>query len=185
MIIAVSVAAAVVVGGGVAAALVATSGGSKTVTHINAPAAIADYQHVDNATAQRAASVMRDMAGSSPEASQFFANATIAAYSANGGGRPDLIVVMLPSNGLPSGYTTGQGTVDELLSMAVQNPTSFPAGSHGGALSCGSTGFGTVQETMCAWSDKATTGLMVSVAPARQPAQVATTANSLRDEIDH
>jgi hypothetical protein len=179
------VVAALLVAGAVAVVVgLTTTGTASPGRRIAAPDQVGAYHRLSDTASQTIENAMRDFAaGAGSAATTFFNRATIAAYALDGGDTPSVIAVMIPTGQLPDGLAA-RSAVDQLLSAAVPNSSAFPPGAHGGALSCGATQFGVVDETVCAWSDSATTGLVASVNPAQPPGAVAQTVQRLRDLID-
>ena len=144
------------------------------------PASFDGYARLNNSQSHQAESMMRGIASGSAEGS-LLNEAAIGVYSKNTGDQPGLFVLMFSTSAMPSRAEATNFT-DGVLAM-VTTVSSYPAGPHGGASRCGSTQFGTVPETVCAWSDDKTTGMMVSVA-SLQPQALAGVENDFRDLVD-
>ena len=148
------------------------------------PASFAGYTLLDNAAAARVKKAMLDfghnMGGA---AGRIFDAAAIGVYSHDTGDQPVLITLTVPTSAAGSGQTPDSIT-NQLLSGATSNSDSFPAGRHGGSVRCGLAQFGSVSETMCAWSDNSKSGLLTSVGESLQPSEVATLTQRFRDAAE-
>ena len=183
LIVAIAVAGVLVVVAVVATVLVLRGGNDTTLT---APQSVAGYGRTTGAAAERVQSAIRGFAsGVGGTTAEVMNASTIAVYS-DQGDVPDLVLVGLTrSRADASGAPSDDGTVvNELLAGAVPDAAPFDAGSHGGVLRCGSATFGAASETMCAWSDSHTVGMLVSISPARPPQELAQVANQFRDKLD-
>ena len=182
LIIAIAVAGVLVVAAVVATVLVLRGGDTK----LAAPQSVAGYDRTTGTAAERVQSAIRGFAsGVGGTTADVMNAATIAVYS-DQGDVPDLVLVGLTrSQADASGAPSDDGTVvNELLAGAVPGASAFDAGSHGGVLRCGSATFGAASETMCAWSDSHTVGMLVSISPARPPQELAQVTNQFRDKLD-
>ncbi len=195
-----ALAAAIVVAGGIVAAVLATghsntagsaNAGSSTSRSTNsgmlvAPDTVGPYHVASNSAISRMEGAMRGMApGMSGSAADFVNHATITVYSEQGDS-PSLIFVGTTRDeaaALGGAGVSDQELVDDLFSGALSHSQPYDSGSRGGALDCGGAAFGAAQETMCAWSDVHTIGVLVSVNPAKAPQQLADTANQFRDKL--
>lgn len=186
MIVAIVAAAVLVVAGVVAAVLVLR--GSDAPAKLAAPSSVAGYDLASGAAADRVQGAIRGMAsGIGGSAEKVMNAATIAVYS-DQGDLPDLVLIGLTRSeaanvGAPADDTA---IVQSMLAGAVSTAasTSFPAGPHGGALRCGVATFGAASETMCAWSDSRTVGVLVSVNPPQVIDRLAQIADEFRDVLD-
>lgn len=184
LILAVVAAVVVIVGGVVAAVLVLR--GSDGPAKVAAPRSVGSYAIATGAGADRVSGAIRGFAsGVGGSAAKLMNSATIAVYS-DSGDVPDLIFVGLTrSQASDAGAPDGdQPMVAGLLAGAAPNNQAFDPGSHGGVLRCGSATFGAASESLCAWSDSHTVGMLVSVNPAKATAVLARTANQFRDAVD-
>jgi hypothetical protein len=179
----ISVAAAVVVAAAATGTYLAVSGDSSP-RRVAVPASFDGYSQLGNATARRVESSIRALgsaAGGTP-AKQIFDAASIGVYSHNTGDVPALIVLAMPNGSVPSGSHTD--VARDLLAAAVPENVAVDPGTHGGSARCGQPTSATVAETMCAWSDPKTTGLVVSVNPALDLSRLAAVQNAFRDRVD-
>jgi hypothetical protein len=173
------VAVVVVLAAGVGIYLVFGRGSSHRSIAI--PATFDGYAKLDNSQSHQIESMMRGMISGSG-AGGFFTAAAIGVYAKDSGDEPRLLVFAVPTGALPS--EARQGDVTQQLLTIVPDTSEFPAGPHGGEARCGTTSFGTVAETACAWSDTSTTGMMVSVGVGLAPSTLAQVQNDFRDQVD-
>jgi hypothetical protein len=109
-------------------------------------------------------------------------------YADNTGDLPTLIALTLPTSEMPKIIGADPDTVvSNLLSQAATPGTTVQtsSGRHGGSMQCAYSTSGAVHETLCAWSDGVTTGLLVSVEqPVMTPEALGTVGNDFRDYVD-
>jgi hypothetical protein len=146
------------------------------------PSSFDGYRRLTNGNASRVESAMRSFAGSS--GSKIFASATVGSYARDSGDTPRLIVLVLPTRRIAAASNSSQDVVQGLLTVVGPSAAGYPPGPHGGSSECGRTTFGVVEETLCAWSDPATTGVMVSVLAPMTPRRLSRIELDLRDSID-
>ena len=154
-------------------------------SRLSVPSSFDGYSHVTGSVARRVESAMRSMAGADSATARMFDAATIGSYAKDSGDQPRLIVLVLRTSEVPAevGHSPEEIT-QGLLTVAGNNVADYPAGAHGGSSACADTQFGAVAETMCAWSDSATTGLMVSVATPMTPGGLSAIEQDFRDLVD-
>jgi hypothetical protein len=109
--------------------------------------------------------------------------ATIRGYTHELGEQPALMVFVFPTPSLPSTAPAASGglaaSLRALLGRSVRD---YPAGPHGGELLCGGFRIGAMSEPMCVWSDRAVTGVMVSIEHV-PPHRLSEVADDLRDLV--
>jgi hypothetical protein len=169
--------------GGATAAIIST--GSST-HHVTSPSTIGSYTRLQSTAAQSVEKRMR--AAGDAAGTPFFKIATIASYGSGTGDVPNLITVSVATQDIPGHSSqSAQELVDQMfegLSGPGQQPENEDAGSHGGVLECIPATFGAAQETLCGWSGKSTTGIVVSINPPLPTGSLANLVRTLRDEID-
>ena len=110
--------------------------------------------------------------------------ATVASYGENTGDVPTLITLFAPRSSGPSGGSDSDAVTQ--MFAGIDSPvTSYPPSSHGGALSCSTVTVVSAHETLCAWVDGQTIGLVIAVNTSHTTDDVAATSNLLRDLIEH
>jgi hypothetical protein len=159
--------------------------GGKNSAHPHLPDSFAGYSQLHNAAADQVENSMRslgqNMGGGA--AARMFDAATIGVYGHNSGDVPVLITLAVPTSAAGGGTSPDEIT-RQILSGATQDDQEFPAGGHGGSTRCGLAQFGTVSETMCAWSDDAQSGVLVSVRESLSPADLAALTQKFRDAVE-
>jgi hypothetical protein len=182
-----AVAAVVVLAGaGIGIYFAVDSGDSgKDGSQPNLPASFAGYTQLDNATADQVKSSMRSVGQNlgGGAAKRIFDAATIGVYAHDTGDVPVLVTLAVPTSVAGNGTSPGEIT-SQILSGATQGDQEFPAGSHGGSTRCGLAQFGSVSETMCAWSDEKQSGVLVSVRESLSPSDLAELTQKFRDEVE-
>ena len=149
-------------------------------SRVTLPESVDGYSLLHTAQTQQLESMMRGMLSAGGGAGSFH-SAAVGAYGKNLGDLPQLIVLVLPTDALPAGGHAADFTNGVMVS--VVDPTSFPAGAHGGNVRCGTSQFGVRRGAVCAWSDSKTTGLIAS-STSVSPAALARIENDFRDRID-
>jgi hypothetical protein len=144
------------------------------------PESVDGYGLLHTAQTQQLESMMRGMLSASGSAGSFH-SAAVGAYGKDLGDLPQLIVLALPTDALPTGGQADDFTNGVMVS--VVDPMSFPAGAHGGNVRCGTSQFGVQRGAVCAWSDSKTTGLIAS-STSVSPTALARIENDFRDRID-
>lgn len=160
------------------------SGSSKPGGHVAVPATFAGYTRLHNDISARVESTMRDFARNAGggAGAQLLQAATIGVYSHNTGDQPVLIAMVVPTSAAST--SSPQDIAAELLSGATADARGVAPGSHGGTAQCGDATFGTVAETMCAWSDSHVSGMLVSVNESKSPAELADVMRTFRDHVE-
>lgn len=186
--VALVVAAVVVAAGGVALGIWLTRG-SGGAARLVAPQTVGQYTMVTGSQADQVVTAIRrassDMTGG--RASAMIKAATIAVYS-DQGSEPGLVFVGLTraaarDAGVPE---ADDDTMARRLATMAPDTTPYPSGTHGGALRCGTSPIGPVTASVCAWADRSTLGMVISVnaVETRTPEQLSQTADRFRDAID-
>jgi hypothetical protein len=158
---------------------------SHHVDRLTAPASFANYRRLDGAASTQVAQSLRAAGAAVPQAKAFYDAAAIAAYATNVSDQPALILIVVKASAVTGlGMTDPQSTVDDLLVASTSDNHRYPPGPHGGAMNCGTAQFGAASETVCAWSDAQTVGLLVSARPALPEAQAAQVTLAARDAVD-
>lgn len=152
------------------------------------PESFGGYVRSHDATANQVESLVREMAsaGGGPM-QQVFDAATVAVYEDESDVSSKLVVFALRTSVLPSNSGSPTTFGQSLLTFMGPNVHEVAAGPHRGHEQCGRTAMGVVAETACSWSDRATSGLVLSVSTANHPlvrTQLSQLVWSLRDEID-
>jgi hypothetical protein len=162
-----------------------SSGGGSSAHRVSAPQSFAGYTRLTNSTAKGLESSMRSLGETAGggAAKRIFDAATIGVYAKNSGDQPVLISLALPTKAADSSESADEIT-SQLLQGAVTNGTAYSSGSHGGVTRCGTAQFGAAAETMCAWSDPKTSGVLVSVNPPVSPAALASVSVAFRDDVE-
>jgi hypothetical protein len=177
-----AVVVAVLAAGGIVAVLIAggsnkNSSSSTDASGLSLPTTVGSYDELSGGTADQFRTTMGQAFGTSGQLGNFFAKADIGLYGTNGQPPPKYILVAAPADQYPAlraSSLNGSGGI-----------RSYPAGSHGGAVDCFPQSVGTVQESVCFWSDSQTVGYLVSINATETTAQVAALVNTARDTIDH
>jgi len=165
--------------------LVLSGSPSKPASPVVVPASIGDSHRITDATADRVKQAMESEAQSIGLAKAFLDHTSLGVYGASGSDQPNLILVVGRTDAVPGLQSNNASdAVDELLSGAVNQPTTYASGSHGGSLKCGAAALAASLETACGWYDKSTIGLLLSINPAQPPAALAVMANVVRDDVD-
>jgi hypothetical protein len=171
--------------GVVAIVIVAVIGGhaAKPPTLV-APQSFGGYSQVTSDTADRISSELKSLGASEgPDTAAAFRGATVATYGDNGD-TVSLIFFGFSAKGTDAfGGSSPTEVTSEVLSALATNPTTYPAGPHGGSLTCAQATVGIASETVCAWDDSKVFGMVVSANPALDPSVVAGLVNQLRDEL--
>jgi len=163
----------------------ASGGGSATTgDSVDAPSSFDGYTEVNNAAAQAAKNAMSAVtSGAGADSAELLSSATVTVYAHGDSTAPSLITFAVPTSRVPGGLSPDEFTKSFLSSASTKIVTVDP-GSHGGSARCTEAQFGTVSETLCAWSDSTTSGGVVSVLPALPAAQLSAVQNSFRDAVD-
>jgi hypothetical protein len=165
--------------------VVGGSPSKKPAGPIVVPASIGDFQQITDATADRVKEAMQSQAQSFGLAQAFLSHTSLGVYGSGGSDQPNLILVVGRTDSVPGLQSTNASdAVDALLAGAVDQPTTYPSGSHGGSLKCGPAALAASLETACAWYDDSTIGLLLSISPAQAPSALAVMANVVRDDLN-
>ena len=176
------VVAALVVAGASAGVI---SNSSSSTHHVSAPDSIGSYTRLHSTEAQSVEKHMRDVGSASGSA--FISIATVASYGSGTGDVPNLIAVINSTKDLPDHASHSAQEIVDTMFIGLAGPNQAEqedAGSHGGVVECTPATFGVAQETLCAWSDSSTTGILVAVNPALATTALAQLVAMLRDQID-
>jgi hypothetical protein len=187
-----AVIAAVVVVVLVAAGLGAYLGfrGSGSSGRLALPGSFDGFSHEQDAAASRVEGLFRGMgAGPGGEGKQFFDAATFGLYQNDADVTSKLMVFAVRTGKMPHNVGTGSPSniTSELLQYMGSAVAERRSGPHGGSSRCGVTSVGAVQETVCGWSDSATTGMLVMLVSAGNPVtpdRLSAIELALRDQID-
>jgi hypothetical protein len=147
---------------------------------ITLPETFDGYSRLHSTQTQQLESTMRGMLSGSTS-SDAFRSASVGAYTKDLGDQPQLIVLAFPTAALPGTTVADEFTNGAMASVA--DPTSYPAGAHGGEVRCGTAQVGALGGVMCAWSDAKTTGLIAS-GTFVSPPTLAHIENDFRDLVD-
>jgi hypothetical protein len=152
------------------------------------PESFAGYVRSHDAAANQVESLVRGMAsGVGGPMQQLFDAATVAMYEDESDVRSRLVVFALRSSALPADSGSADTFSRSLLAFMGPTVHEVAPGPHHGREQCGRTSVGAVAESACSWSDRATSGLVLSVSAANHPlvgTKLAQLVWSLRDEID-
>jgi hypothetical protein len=159
--------------------------GDPAAQRLAIPDSFDGYLRLTNGNADRLENSMRAMIGGVASGMKgTLDSSAIGVYSRNSGDTPRLVVLAMPGSAMAQASGSGTPMTDQVLALVGPSARTFPPGPHGGESTCGTLTFGTVEETMCAWSDSATAGVMVSVITPMTPARLAAIENDFRDKVD-
>lgn len=160
--------------------------GSGSSSRLSLPASFGGFSVEKDATSSRVEGMMRGMgSGAGGAAKTLFDAATIGMYQRDADVTSKLIVFAVPTakvprdeGGSPSDITAG------LMQFAGSTVPERTPGPHGGSSRCGTTSVGAVDETACAWSDSATTGMLVSIGTPLSSDRLSAVELALREQLD-
>lgn len=183
------VAVAVLVAGGAVALVTWLMRGSTPTARLAAPSSVGSFHLLTGPQADGVVKAIRD---ASPDIAggaggNLIKTATIAVYSVNGSD-PELIFMGLTRSAATQVGIQGvdDDTVAHKLAIMAPQNVSYPDGSHGGALRCGIGTMGPVTESICAWADAHTVGMLIvpDTTLSQSPQQLAQVADQFRDLLD-
>ncbi|HEV7192852.1 MAG TPA: hypothetical protein VGN35_06540 [Jatrophihabitantaceae bacterium] len=158
---------------------------SRHADRVPAPSSFGAYHRLDTAQAGQVEQSIRSFGNSVPAARSFYDAASIATYASDGTDQPSLILVVVRASTVAAMGATGtQATVDNLLAGSTTDSERFAPGPNGGAMNCGGAQFGATSETMCAWADAKTVGLVLSLEPPLDHAAAAAVTLAARAVVD-
>jgi hypothetical protein len=149
------------------------------------PAAIGAFQQITDATADRVKAAMQSASGSLSIGQAFLDHTSLGVYRTPGALEPSVILIVGHTDSVPGIQSDNPDqSARLLLEGAIDSPTRYNAGKHGGSVECGIAQLSAAAETLCAWYDGSTVGLLLSFLPAQAPATLAQLANAVRDQVD-
>ena len=160
--------------------------GSGSSARLSLPNSFAGFSREQDATSSRVERTMRGMgAGAGGVEKRLFDAAAIAVYQEDTDVAARLIVFALPTSSVPRGQGTSPSAITAgLLEYMGSGSAEQPAGPHGGSMRCCATSIGAIRETACAWSDSATTGMLVSAGTPLSMGRLSAVGQALRDRVD-
>jgi hypothetical protein len=159
--------------------------GDPAANRLAIPDSFDGYTRLTTGNAGRLEASMRSMIGGLASSLNGAVNSSaIGVYARNSGDTPRLIALVLPSAAVSGSSSSAGSLVDQLRALTGPSGRTFPPGPHGGESACGTLTFGTVDETMCAWSDSVTAGVMVSVLVPMTPRRLSGIENDFRAQVD-
>jgi hypothetical protein len=171
--------------------LVAAAGGyfalhnsDSSTDRLAIPAAFDGYTRLTNSNAGQVESSMRSMVRSVSGANKAFDAATIGIYGHDAGDTPQLITLALPAAAWPGASGNAAEQLTQGLREFGAGTQNYPPGRHGGTSICGGLNIGTVREVLCAWADRSTAGVVVSVLTPMTPARLSRIEREFRDQVD-
>jgi hypothetical protein len=148
------------------------------------PPTIGDYEQITDATADQVQSEIESGSAQLGIERAFFQHTSFGVYGTSGTDEPALILIAGRTDSVPGMQSDNADQAARMmLEGAVDSPTRYSTAKTDGALECGVSQFGVEVESLCAWYDGSTIGMLVSVQPALAPAVLAELASSVEDEL--
>lgn len=119
------------------------------------------------------------------EGKRMFEAATIGVYHSDTDVTSKLVVSAVRTAKVPHDARSSPSDITaELLHFTGSTVAERQPGPHGASSRCGYTSVSGFEATACAWSDSATTGMLVSVDDPVNPERLSAAELALRDRID-